>query len=164
MDTIDYKNFFYDDISTEDSLLDNIGWVFDDVLDDNLQVCISKNFFYDDVTLNGISSDDREKIVQQVLNGIIVAPNISAAVQHLKSHLQKPLIGVVKPAISSRFKENATKKLNDYSKGFVPQNTATNTNWAMRNYTEWVNWRNEHEDPGEHVPVDLLLTGDHLLI
>ena len=84
MDTIDYKNFFYDDISTEDSLLDNIGWVFDDdVLDDNLQVCISKNFFYDDVTLNGVSSDDHEKIVQQVLNGVIVAPNISAAVQQL---------------------------------------------------------------------------------
>ena len=64
-----------------------------------------------DVLLDDVSSNDHEKIVQQALNGIVVAPNISVAVQQLsrdKSHLQEPLIGIVKPTISSRFKETAT--------------------------------------------------------
>ena len=41
------------------------------------------------------------------------------------------------------------------SKGFVPQNTLANNDWAVRNFMEWAEWRRK-EHPGDPVPGDVL--------
>ena len=47
------------------------------------------------------------------------------------------------------------------SKGFVPENTKANTQWAMRNFGAWCEWRKRQNDP---VPVDLLESNDPALL
>ena len=59
---------------------------------------------------------------------------------------------------STRFCETSPKMLAKYSKGFVPENTAKNTNWAINNFKDWMDWRNGREGV-EHVPLDLLENG-----
>ena len=51
--------------------------------------------------------------------------------------------------------ENTVKSL---SVGFVPKNTTANTMWAVRNFQDWVSWRNELEPDNGPVPSDLLFT------
>ena len=45
------------------------------------------------------------------------------------------------------------------SKGFVPQNTLANNDWAVRNFMEWAEWRRK-EHPGDPVPGDVLTCVD----
>ena len=52
-------------------------------------------------------------------------------------------------------------KLEEYSKGFVPKNTESNTQWALRNFEAWRTWRNNTAtDSSSQVPNDLLTCND----
>ena len=42
--------------------------------------------------------------------------------------------------------------LKQYSKGFVPKNTDSNTQWAIRNFKVWRAWRNSTSTNGTFVP------------
>ena len=115
------------------------------------------DFFSDD-----IGDGNHEKILKEVSSGVIVSPAIlrSTMEQSSSKPSSKPLPPLL---LSSQPKfvlgvnlQKLQPRLSEYSKGFVPENTASSTN---RNFSEWVNWRNGHEDPDEHVPVDLLLKG-----
>ena len=47
----------------------------------------------------------------------------------------------------------------DYSKGFVPATTEANTEWAVRNFKAWADWRIA-QNPEDQVPSDILSSGD----
>ena len=51
---------------------------------------------------------------------------------------------------SSRFNALTSPELATLSKGFVPQNTLANNDWAVRNFMEWAEWRRK-EHPGDPV-------------
>ena len=56
---------------------------------------------------------------------------------------------------SDRFNTTlSAEEIEKSSKGFVPPNTASSTNWAVRVFLEWVKQRNECG--GEVYPIDLL--------
>ena len=142
---IDLKEFFDDDISNEIEEVDLLG---SDLPDD---------FFEDDI--NSKSSTSTGAICEQVAKGVIVSSSIlNDATPELavdKNCVRK--VACVKP---TRFKETvADETLEDYSKGFIPQNTAVNTSWAVRNFDDWRAWRNGKDDPAEHVPEDILTKG-----
>ena len=42
------------------------------------------------------------------------------------------------------------------AKGFVPENTSKNTNWAVENFNSWCVARNKHYRDSEKCPTDLL--------
>ena len=46
-----------------------------------------------------------------------------------------------------------------FSKGFVPANTEANTEWAVRNFEAWADWRIA-QNPDDPVPSDILSCGD----
>ena len=51
--------------------------------------------------------------------------------------------------------------LKQYSKGFVPKNTDSNTQWAVRNFEAWRAWRTSTGTDGTFVPdTRELLTGN----
>ena len=61
-------------------------------------------------------------------------------------------------APSSRFNVLTSKEeLATLSKGFVPANTLANTEWAVRNFSEWAEWRRKVH-PEDPVPGDILRT------
>ena len=62
----------------------------------------------------------------------------------------------VKLSTNSRFdKLTASPELAKSSKGFVPRNTECNTQWAVRTFTTWMEWRNSCK-PEDLVPQDIL--------
>ena len=60
---------------------------------------------------------------------------------------------------TDRFVGATSDVINEYSKGFTPDNTAKNTRWALNNFYEWVTWRNGKEGATDLVPSDLLENG-----
>ena len=46
-----------------------------------------------------------------------------------------------------------------FSEGFVPANTEANTEWAVRNFKAWADWRIT-QNPDDPVPSDILSCGD----
>ena len=66
-----------------------------------------------------------------------------------------------------RFGKTVTsnKMLKQYSKGFVPKYTDSNTQWALRNFEAWRVWRNSTDTDGTFVPdTRELLTGNDVSI
>lgn len=58
--------------------------------------------------------------------------------------------------VKKRFKQPQPKEtMATLSKGFVPNNTAKNTTWACKVFSDWVAERNENDDE-EECPRDLL--------
>ena len=57
----------------------------------------------------------------------------------------------------------SNEELNEYSKGFVPKNTESNTKWAVSNFEAWREWHNK-SNPGDPVPADLLCLNDSILL
>lgn len=67
-------------------------------------------------------------------------------------------------APSNRFVTVTTSdELSSFSEGFVPSNTEANTEWAVRNFKSWADWRLTSE-PNDPIPRDLLTCGDASLI
>jgi hypothetical protein len=59
---------------------------------------------------------------------------------------------------SSRFSVASDVELQSASKGVVPSNTAKNNAWAIRNFEEWVETKNNSVSETEaRVPSDLLI-------
>ena len=56
-----------------------------------------------------------------------------------------------------------SEELASFSEGFVPANIEANTDWAVRNFNTWADWRltSERNDP---VPRDILTCGDASLL
>ena len=50
-------------------------------------------------------------------------------------------------------------QLATFSEGFVPATTEANTEWAMRNFKAWADWRIA-QNPEDPVPSDILSSGD----
>ena len=50
-----------------------------------------------------------------------------------------------------------------FSEGFIPANTEANTEWAVRNFQSWAEWRCTAQ-PIDPVPRDILTCGDVFLI
>ena len=46
-----------------------------------------------------------------------------------------------------------------FSEDFVPANTEANTEWAVRNFEAWADWRIA-QNPDDPVPSDILSCGD----
>ena len=68
--------------------------------------------------------------------------------------VKKPL------APANRFEDLTTSdQLATYSVGFVPANTEANSEWAVRNFKSWADWRTA-QDPSDPVPSDILSSGD----
>ena len=60
-----------------------------------------------------------------------------------------------KPKLDGQqFGKTATsnKMLKQYLKGFLPKNTDSNTQWAIRNFEAWRVWRNSTGTDGTFVP------------
>ena len=63
---------------------------------------------------------------------------------------------------SARFEEveaTSSSQLATYAEGFVPPNTQANTNWFVRVFNEWADWRRSPEVE-DSVPGDILTCGD----
>ena len=68
--------------------------------------------------------------------------------------VRKPL------ATANRFECVTTSdQLATFSEGFVPATTEANTEWAMRNFKAWADWRIT-QNPEDPVPSDILSSGD----
>ena len=50
-------------------------------------------------------------------------------------------------------------QLATFSEGFVPANTEANTEWAVRNFEAWADWRIA-QNPDYPIPSDILSCGD----
>ena len=63
--------------------------------------------------------------------------------------------------ITNQFGNSVTggDTLATFSKGFVPENTKMNTQWAVRAFQSWSSWRNGVH-PDDPVPSDILGSGD----
>ena len=53
---------------------------------------------------------------------------------------------------TDRFVQTSGDTVQQYSKGFIPDNTTKNTRWAMNNFNDWMKWRNGREGPTDLVP------------
>ena len=63
-------------------------------------------------------------------------------------------------APSTRFNViTSAEELATYSKGFVPQNTLANNEWAVRNFSEWAEWRCKSY-PDDPIPENILTCAD----
>ena len=63
-------------------------------------------------------------------------------------------------APSTRFNViTSAEELATYSKGFVPQNTLANNEWAVRNFSEWAEWRCKSY-PDHPIPENILTCAD----
>ena len=61
---------------------------------------------------------------------------------------------------ANRFEGVTTSdQLATFSEGFVPANTEANTEWAVRNFDAWADWRIA-QNPDDPVPSDILSCGD----
>ena len=68
--------------------------------------------------------------------------------------VRKPL------ATANRFECVTTSdQLATFSEGFVPATTEANTEWAVRNFEAWADWRIA-QNPEDPVPSDILSSGD----
>ena len=54
-------------------------------------------------------------------------------------------------------------QLATFSEGFVPANTEANTEWAVRNFEAWADWRIA-QNPDDPVPSDILSCGDDIAL
>ena len=64
-----------------------------------------------------------------------------------------------KRAVEPRFgAKTSESEMSTLSKEFVPQATRDNTSWALNNFNDWKQWRNER-DRENSVPEDLLVSG-----
>ena len=50
-------------------------------------------------------------------------------------------------------------QLATFSEGFVPANTEANTEWVVRKFEAWADWRIT-QNPDDPVPSDILSCGD----
>ena len=55
----------------------------------------------------------------------------------------------------------SSMSLKDISKGFVPSNTKANTDWAVKSFLNWAEWR---KDASEPVPKDFFTLSDSIAI
>ena len=88
--------------------------------------------------------------------------NISVSmVKHPKlqaTEAKKPL------APANRFDTvTSSEELASFTEGFVPANTEANTEWAVRNFNTWADWRLTSK-PNDPVPCDILTCGDASLL
>ena len=72
------------------------------------------------------------------------------------SRIEAAEIAASQPA--TRF-YSPSKSLESYQKGFVPKNTQVNTQWALRNFTEWMRDYNSHH-PDDPCCDDILLSSN----
>ena len=68
---------------------------------------------------------------------------------------------VKKPLAPANRLEGVTTRdqLATFSEGFVPANTEANTEWAIRNFEAWADWRIT-QNPDDSVPSNILSCGD----
>ena len=137
-------------------------------------ITVPAGFFKDDIHLERVQTSVSEGILKKIdktaenldINAIPEELHLlprDMMVEWLEDKDEKPNSSKKPKLDEQRFGQTVTsiKMLKQYSKGFVPKNTDSNTQWAVRNFEAWRAWRTSTGTDGTFVPdTRELLTGN----
>ena len=138
-------------------------------------ITVPASFFEDDIHLERVQISVNEGILKTIdetaesldINAIPEELHLlprDMMVEWLKDKENEKPNSSKKPKLDGqRFGKTVTsnKMLKQYSEGFVPKNTDSNTQWAVCNFEAWRVWRNSTGTDGTFVPETReLLTGN----